>query len=122
MTWTPSEDDIARAKRKMAERDRYLAEVCEDVKSRFKDACPLQRVYVLWQRDVDFRSYVFFTNTKDIEDCKRNGIVSAIEDAIYEELERYGKGKRGKIIVAFEWDSEENVNDNFDGDYLLRLR
>lgn len=84
--------------------------------------CPLHNVYILWQRDVDFRAYVFFKMDHDIQECKINGITTAIEDAVYEELARYGRGKRADIVVAFEFDSDENVDRNFDGDYLYRLR
>jgi len=122
MTWIPSEEDLARAKRKMAERDRNLTEICESVKKRFMSLCPLHNVYVLWQRDVDFRAYVFFKNDKDIVDCKGNGTTTAIEDAVYEELESCGRGKRGEIVVSFEWDSDENVDNKYDGDYPIRLR
>ena len=118
----PSDEDFARADKLMVERDRHLMGVCENVKRRFTRSCPLHNVYVLWQRDVDFRAYIFFKKDKDVEDCKENGTMKAIEDAVYEELERHGRGKRGEIAVAFEWDSDENVDNRYDGDYLLRLR
>lgn len=118
----PSDEDFAKADKLMEERDRDLAQVCEAVKTRFRTSCPLHNVHVLWQRDVDFRAYIFFTKDSDIELCTENGATTMIEDAMYEELERCGRGKRGEIEVAFEWDSDENVERNYDGDYLLRLR
>jgi hypothetical protein len=121
MSNIPSDEDFARAKRKMAERDRNLTQVSANLKRRFMSICPLHNIYVLWQRDVDFRIYVFFKTDKDIEICKGNGIVGQIEDCAYDELERAGRGKRGAITVAFEYDSDENVDRNFDGDYLYRL-
>jgi hypothetical protein len=122
MTRLPSEEDLDRAKRKMAERDRHLTQVCENVKNRFLSNCPLHNVYILWQRDVDFRAYVFFNTDTDVVECKSNGTITAIESAVYEELERFGRGKRGEIVVAFEYDSNENVDRKYEGDYLLRLR
>lgn len=122
MSNIPSEEDFARAKRKMAERDRNLDLVCTKVKRRFMGVCPLHNLYVLWQRDVDFRVYVFFKKEKDIEACKANGVASEIEDSVYDELDNAGRGKRGEILVAFEYDSDENVRRKYDGDYLLRLR
>lgn len=118
----PSDEDFAKADKWMAEQDRHLTQVCENVKGRFLSVCPLHNVYLLWQRDVNFRAYVFFQRDADVVDCKANGITTAIETAVYEELERYGRGKRGEIVVAFEYDSDENVDKNYDGDYLLRLR
>lgn len=117
-----SEEDLARAKQKMRERDRHLTQVCENVKSRFMTVCPLHAIHLIWQRDVDFRTYVFLKTDADVEFCKSNGTTAAIEAAVYEELERYGRGKRGEIVVAFEFDSHENVEKKFKGDYLLRLR
>lgn len=122
MSSIPSDEDFARAKRKMAERDRNLDQVCANVKRRFENECPLYNVYVLWQRDVDFRAYVFFDEDKDIDVCKRNGIVDKIENCVYDELAIAGRGKRDEIVVAFEYDSDENVVRNFGGDYLLRLK
>jgi hypothetical protein len=118
----PSDEDFARADKWMAERDRHLTQVCENVKQRFMSKCPLHNVYVLWQRDVDFRAYIFFKTDADVTLCKDNGTTTLLEDAVYEELERFGRGKRGDIVVAFEYDSDENVDKNYDGDYLLRLR
>jgi hypothetical protein len=118
----PSDEDFERADKWMEEQDRHLSQVCERVKSLFKSKCRLHNIYLLWQRDVDFRTYVFFKKNSDLEACKSNGIVTSIESAVYDELERFGRGKRGEIEVAFEYDSHENVTKNYDGDYLLRLR
>ena len=101
---------------------RHLDDVSESVRREFKGKCPLYNVYILPQRDVTFRSYVFFNTSRDIEYCKSNGIVQQIIDFTYSELERVGRGSRDQIVVAFEFDSDENVIANFEGDYFLRLR
>lgn len=118
----PSEEDFARAKKFMADRYRNLDAVETAVKQRFKVRCPLHNVYLLAQEDVDFRAYVFFETDADVSACKADGTTKALEDAFYDELARYGRGERSKIVVAFEWDSHENVEKNYDGDYLSRLR
>lgn len=122
MTNIPSDEEFARAKRLMAKESRNLDRVSENVKKRFKMQCPLHNIYILSQRDVDFRTYVFFKEDKDIEACRRSGVVQDLIDSVYEELERAGRGKRGEITVDFEFDSDENVDRNFEGDYFLRLR
>ena len=66
--------------------------------------------------------FIFFEKEDDIEQCKEKGVVRQIEDFIFSELERLGRGKREDITVAFEWDSNENVEANFNGDYFQRLR
>ena len=118
----PSEEDFARAKKFMADRYRSLDAVENAVKLRFVPCCPLHNVYLLAQEDVDFRAYVFFKKETDVLACKADGTTTAIETAFYDELARCGRGKRGEIVVAFEWDSDENVEKNYDGDYLSRLR
>jgi len=118
----PTEEDFARAKRLDAQRNRHLDRVSENVKQRFVHRCPLHNLYLFLDSEVDFRTYVFFKTDADISQCKANGMATAIEDAVYEELEWYGRGKRGECVVAFEYDSDENVQRNFEGDYLFRLR
>jgi len=118
----PTEADFARAKRRDAERNRHLDRVSENVKQRFVHRCPLHNLYLFLDSKADFRMYVFFKTDADISQCKANGMTTAIEDAVYEELERYGRGKRSECVIAFEYDSDENVQRNFEGDYLLRLR
>ncbi len=45
-----------------------------------------------------------------------------ISKAVFSELEEFGRGGRNKIHVEFEFDSYENVERNYDGDYYSRLR
>ncbi len=121
-TNSPKKESFERASRVMKERSRNLDEVCKEVLQQFAGCCPLHRVFVLSQRDVDFRAYVFFKNRQDVEESKRHGIHEKIIDCIYSELERMGRGRRNKINVAVEFDSDENVIANFEGSYNLRLR
>ena len=122
MTDVPSDADFERAKKLARERSRNLDSVCERVKERFKAHAPLYKVHILPQRDVDFRAYIFYRENGEIEMCEKNGVSQQIRDSIYAELERAGRGCRGEITVAFEFDSDENVEANFEGDYFLRLR
>ena len=122
MSNIPSDEDFERAKRLARERSRNLDDVCDRVREHFEGAAPLHSVYILPQRDVDFRAYVFFRTNADIERCEAAGLSREIRDQVYAELERAGRGRRDEIRVAFEFDSDENVNRNFEGDYLLRLR
>ena len=118
----PSEEDFARAKKFMEERYRNLESVENAVRTQFSPRCPLHNVYLLAQEDVDFRMYVFFKMDKDIEECREKGILSELEDFVYDELEKVGRGKKNEITVAFEYDSDENVAANYGDDYYLRLR
>ena len=122
MTSIPSEEEFARAKRLMEEDSRGLDEICSELTKLYRKEKWFYRVYILPQTDVNFRVYMFFKHNSDVDSCKVNGVTKAIEDAVYEKLERYGRGKRVEITVAFEWDSNENVRNNFEGNYFLRLR
>lgn len=122
MSDIPSEEDFERAKRLARERSRNLDSVCARVKERFGGRIPLRNVYILPQRDVSFRTYIFFCTNDDLERAEGTGVAQEIRDFVYEELERVGCGERDKTTVAFEFDSDENVEVNFEGDYLLRLR
>ena len=118
----PSSEEFARASKHMEVRFRNLDNVCENVLHQYRSRCALHELWILPQRDVDFRVYVFFEKNKDIEVCQRNGIEQEIINAVYSELEAAGRGKQADLTVAFEFDSDENATMNFDGDYFLRLR
>lgn len=118
----PSDDDFARASRFMEEQAKGLDQVSEAVTMRFKKTSPLQAFHILDQRDVDFRAYIFFEKESDIVECQNSGIIQAIIDCVYAELERVGRGGKEDVKVAFEIDSNENVTENYEGDYFLRLR
>lgn len=122
MTKVPGEEDFERAKRLARERSRNLDAVCARVKERFGSRASLHSVYILPQRDVDFRAYVFFRTNDDLDRAEGTGVAQAIRDSVFTELERAGRGSRNEVTVAFEFDSDENVEANFEGDYLLRLR
>jgi hypothetical protein len=122
MTNIPTDKDFERASKLMAERSKNLDEIRNTIKKVFRNKYPLHEIYILPQRDVDFRAYIFFEKVSDIEKCRKIGVVKEIEDFILNELERLGRGSRDEIKVSFELDSHENVEANFEGEYLLRLR
>lgn len=122
MTNIPSEEEFERAARLMQQRSAHLDQVRDSVKRTFIDICPLHDFYILPQRDVDFRAYVFLEKEVDIIKCERDGTIQKIEELVYSEIERVGRGRRGEISVAFEYDSHERVESEFEGDYFLRLR
>jgi hypothetical protein len=122
MTWIPSDEDLARASRKMKEQSRGLDQVRENFVQTFKDRCRLYRFTIMPQGDNAFLTIVFFEKDKDLEACKKNGLDVEMMDCIYEELERAGRGTRSEITVRFEWDSDENVERKYHGNYFDRLR
>ena len=106
----------------MREKSRNLDEVRNSVRDHFETLCTLHDFFILDQRDVDFRAYIFFETNVQVESAEKSSIKDEIKRFVYSELERLGRGKPGEIKVAFEFDSHENVETNFEGDYYLRLR
>ncbi|HOX07394.1 MAG TPA: hypothetical protein PK280_13410 [Planctomycetota bacterium] len=118
----PSPEEFARASRLTEDRFRSLDRVRASVLVAFTVTCPLHDFRILPQGVADFRAYVFFKKRGDIEACHKSGVTAQIEDYVYAELERVGRGKRADIKVAFEFDSDEDVSAEYGGDYFLRLR
>jgi hypothetical protein len=117
----PSDEEFERASKQMEERFRGLDNVRDSVKERFR-AAGVYDVFVLNQLDVDFRAYVFFETNAALQAAETAGDVARIKAAVEEELAREGRGEIGSLRLAFEFDSDENVQANFEGDYSLRLR
>lgn len=117
----PSEEEMARAKAAMREEYRGLSDVCDQILIRFrKDG--VHEVYIFYDSDTDvFYPIIFYQWEKQIKEAEESGLSSRIKDAVYEELERVGRGNKDNIKVVFEFDSHENVEKNFDGNYYERL-
>jgi hypothetical protein len=118
----PTAEEFERASKMMEERARNLDQVRDRVLEHFRSRCPLHEFFILDQRDVDFRAYVFFEQTRDIAAMKQAGVERQIIDFVHAELERVGRGRRDEINVAFEFDSHERVQAKFGGNYFNRLR
>lgn len=124
MSKVPSEEALARAKKRRRERDRNMDLVNHSLRNYFKEICldNSHDALVIAEDDLEFRGYVFYKNAQDVQLCEENGISSQLRDFVYEELERQGRGSKDGIVVSFEFDSDENVQANFEGDYYLRMR
>src|SRR5690349_1595949 len=105
MTQKLSDDDFIRASKLMEDRFRNLESVRDNVNRRFKTMSAFYDFRLLPQGESDFRAYVFFKHDTDIRASQDSGVDQEIIDFVYAELERQGRGKRGDIAVAFEFDS-----------------
>lgn len=117
----PTPEEFERAAKIVREKMRNLDNVCEDVRAHFHAICPMQNIYIIDQRDVDFRAYIFMERRDDVVKMRSSGVYRQVIDFVYSSLERWGRGKRDEITVAFEFDSDERVEDECEGDYNLRL-
>ena len=118
----PSAEDFARAKLNMRKNDKGLSEASEGILKLFRKR-GLHEFFVLYSPKVDsFGVYVFYDLERQIEEAKDSGLEVEIRNSVFAELERVGRGSRDAIRVDFIFDSHENVELNYEGDYFLRLR
>ncbi|MFZ5637840.1 MAG: hypothetical protein ACOY82_14760 [Pseudomonadota bacterium] len=118
----PSNEDFARAKAAMKKRDQGLSEVRSQVLNQF-EARGVHELFVFFSPASNcFGAYVFYDLNAQIDEAKRSGLSEEIETAVLDALERVGRGRRSDLSVNFEFDSHENVEKNYGGDYYDRLR
>ncbi|MDZ4297626.1 MAG: hypothetical protein U0998_00010 [Moraxellaceae bacterium] len=124
MSTIPSDEDFAKAKFRMKERDKNMRQVNEALRDYFRRICPSKAFdsYIIAEDFSRFRAYIFFKRNEDIHECEESGISSQVQKFVYDELERQERGSKESVVVAFEFDSDENVQVNFEGDYFLRMR
>lgn len=118
----PSEEDFARARAVMSERDRGLSDVRARLLERFRDQ-GLHEIFVLFSpASGTFVARLFFRTNKQVAEAAITGLAAQIESAVVDELENVGRGIRSTLKIVSEYDSHENVVANFEGDYFLRLK
>jgi hypothetical protein len=118
----PSKENLLRAKAAMRKDDHGLSEVREEILRQFNNS-GVHELIVLYSRKTEtFGAYVFYEVDGQIGEAVKTGLAREIEQAVFKELEKVGRGSRDIINVNFEFDSHENVVRNYDGDYYDRLR
>ena len=117
----PSEEELARASAALRRRARGLSEVRARLLARFKER-GLAEAFVMDRAEHKFHVFVFYESNDQIRAAVRSGLSAEITKTVYKELEAVGRGDRDQNEVAFEFDSHENVEKNYEGDYYLRLR
>ncbi len=118
----PTEEDFARAKAAMRKNDQGLSAVRERMLERFRHS-GVHEFFAFYSPANDvFIAHVFYRRDCQIAEAEQSGLAAKIRDAAYNELENVGRGTRNAIKVVFEFDSDENVTANYEGDYFLRLR
>ena len=118
----PTEEDFRKAEEADAKRNRGLSDAAETIKREFK-LRGVHQVFLFYSSSIDeFGAYVFYNDNKAVRSAGQNGLSDKIRHSIYKELERHGRGNRDEITLTVEFDSHENVVENYEGDYFLRLR
>lgn len=118
----PSDADFARASAAMRKRSKGLSNVRDRIKIRFFNRKEFYEFFIIDCFENSFRAYVFYRLNSQILVAEKSGLSSEIINAVYEEIETVGRGDRKTIKVEFEFDSNENIEENYEGDYYMRLR
>jgi hypothetical protein len=122
MTKIPSDEELNRASKLMEVQFQNLDIVRQNVIRDLEQDFNLYDFRILPESKRKFRAYVFFHSNEQTLKFSKPGFAETIKAKIYEQLELNGRGTRNEISVDFEFDSDENVKANFEGNYLLRLR
>jgi hypothetical protein len=118
----PSDEEFAKASATLAKRSRGLSQVRDRILARFQGTGELHEFFVLDCSERSFRAFVFYRWERQIEEAERSGLEARIRNAVFNELENVGRGDRRAIQVDFEFDSHDNVERNYGGNYYNRLR
>lgn len=68
-----------------------------------------------------FRAYVFYRWAREVDAAEESGLAIDIRKAVFDSLAVVGRGVRNQLRVDFEFDSHENVERNYSGNYFNRL-
>jgi lipoate-protein ligase A len=118
----PSKEDFARAKAAMRKNDRGLSEVTLALKVKYKDKGVHELFIFCSPKDESFGAYIFYKYQDQITEFEQSGLSGEIREDLLEELENVGRGNKNEITLRTEFDSDENVQENYGGDYFDRLR
>ena len=109
----------ARAVERDRQNNRYLSDIEADFRTVFRAQAPFESIF-LGGTDRGIGATIFFEKDADIPECEHNGTSQAMRDFIYQRLAHYGRAV-APGSVEFEFDSDENVQRNFEGNYFLRM-
>ena len=118
---TPSDEEFARASAALRCRARGLSEARTRLLERFKEK-GLREIFIMDRAEYKFHAFVFYETNAQIQEAAASGLSREITLALHDELEAVGRGSCDENQVAVEFDSQENVEANYEGDYYLRLR
>lgn len=120
--YIPTPEDFKRAEQAVAERHASLDEASQAALDHLQPQYPIAHLQLFPHREADFHAYVFFETDAQVAASESDGSRNVIEDAVYTAIANAGKGTRPGISIHFEYDSEQNVKENFEGSYHLRMR
>ncbi|HEY0085928.1 MAG TPA: hypothetical protein VGB65_08450 [Allosphingosinicella sp.] len=118
----PKDEEFDRLYRKNSDKWEGLDDICEGVVRHFADSVEIIKVFILPQGDVNFRGYVFFESASDLRTAETKGLLPEVQKYMSEELAREKGRGEWYPSVDVEFDTAENVQNNFKGSFWYRLR
>jgi hypothetical protein len=118
----PSEEDFQRASLALKKRSQGLSEVRDIMLLCFKESDDMHDFFILDSSDILFRAYVFYRWDRQIQEAKESGLAEKIMAATYDALKTVAGRYNPATQIEFEFDSHENVERQYAGDYFDRLR
>lgn len=100
----------------------HLDTIRERACQRILGVAPLHEIHFVPISDKEIEVYVFYESDADVRRCDKEGLTGKVEKIFREELSQVGRGAESGVRIRFEFDSHENVMNNFEGSYFLRLR
>lgn len=117
----PTKEALARADAMMKQRHRGLSEVCDYLMMKYKRQ-GIHQVFLFYSPKTDgFYPKIFYNYDRQIQEDEASGLADAVKKDTLQALEAVGRGAQETLKVEFEFDSHENVVNNYEGDYFLRL-
>lgn len=118
----PTDEEFAKAQAAMQLLDSGLSEASSAILNRF-GGVGLHKVFIFYSPANDlFVAYLFFANAQRQAASENSDLLDQMKNSTLDELERAGRGKSSTLKVAFEIDTDENVQREFGGNYYERLR
>lgn len=113
---------MAEARAQLNHDRRGAVQVEHALYARLHDSIPLWHIAPLCHGFDDFEMYFFFETDEELEASKTDGKREEIERVAWEEVIRAGRSGPPQTVIKFVYDSNENVIENYEGDYQNRLR
>lgn len=117
----PAEEDFARASKALSHRSRGLSEIRGEILNKFKDK-DVYEFFIFDTSEKSFKAYVFFRWDWQRTELSKSKLTMELEKNIYRLLEDSGRGSKDELQIEIEFDSHENVELNYAGDYYSRMR
>ena len=86
-----------------------------------KNNCRIYRIHCIPHSGISVDTYIFYKTDKELNIYKESNIIDLTKEAVMNILTEIGYVEEFNDNVIFTFDSDENVQKNYQGNYGLRL-